>query len=72
MKQLGNLAIVCACRKDVLLQILNGEATVFTGEGSGRRSFTVDWSDDIQIGKLIYNLNFGELSEKENQNDTRH
>jgi len=64
MKQLGNLAIICALRSGVLLQILDGKATIHTGTGSGRRSLTVDWDDDPQINSLIHELNFGELSEK--------
>ena len=63
MKQPGNLAVLCAQRKDVLLQILDGKATMFTGEGACRRSRTADWSDDMQMNRLIYDLNFGELSE---------
>jgi len=31
MKQLGNLAIVCARRSNVLLQMLNGRVMVFVG-----------------------------------------
>ena len=72
MKQLGNLAIVCARRKGVLLQILDGKATVHVGEGSSRRSFTTDWNDDRQISSLIHKLNFGELSEKGVNNDAKH
>ena len=70
MKQLGNLAIVCARRSNVLLQMLNGSATVFVGQGSNRRSITVDWEDDEKISELIQKLNFGEFSEKEVNNDT--
>ena len=70
MKQLGNLAIICARRSNVLLQILNGSATVFVGQGSNRRSITVDWSADEKINELIHKLNFGEFSEKEVNHDT--
>lgn len=65
MKQLGNLAIVCAQRPGVLLQILDGKAVVHVGQGTSRRSFAVDWNNDEEINKLIHKLNFGELSEKE-------
>ena len=64
MKQLGNLAIVCARRTDVLLQILNGQATVFVGRGPGRASTTMNWDDDIKISETVQKLNFGEYSEK--------
>lgn len=70
MKQLGNLAIVCAQRTGILLQILDGKATVHVGAGSSRRSFAANWDDDMQINKLIHELNFGELSEKEVKYDT--
>jgi hypothetical protein len=64
MKQLGNLAIVCAQRTDVLLQILNGKATVFVGRGPGRTSTTMSWDDDNKISETVQKLNFGEYSEK--------
>lgn len=32
MKQLGKLAVVCAAKKDVLLQIHNGVVSVHYGE----------------------------------------
>ena len=70
MKQIGNLAVVCARRKDVLLQILDGKATVYAGTGPTRQSLTAAWDDDGQISKLVYELNFGALSEKEVKNDT--
>ena len=64
MKQLGNLSIVCARRKGVLLQIMDGKATVHFGTGTDRRSFSVDWDNDEKINNLIRELNFGELAEK--------
>ena len=71
MKQLGNLTIVCAKRSGVLLQILDGTATLFVGAGSNRQSFMVDWDDDEQISRLIYELNYGQLSE-EDKNDSNY
>ncbi len=59
MKQLGNLAIVCAKRKNVLMQIYHGKVTVYLGDGPSRSRFTVDWSDDEQIERFIYDLNHG-------------
>ena len=64
MKQLGNLAIVCARRSNVLLQIIDGKVTVHTGDGPSRKSFTVNWDDDTKISRLVHELNFGELSGK--------
>jgi hypothetical protein len=72
MKQLGNLAIVCARRSNVLLHVLDCKATVHTGEGSERRAFTMNWDDDEKINKLIYELNFGELSEKGVNHDAKY
>lgn len=36
MKQLGNLAVVCAQRPDVLMQIYGSEVSVHVGEGPER------------------------------------
>ena len=36
MKQLGNLAIICAQRQSVLLQIQGGMASIFVGAGPDR------------------------------------
>ena len=70
MKQLGNLAIVCAKRTGVLLQILDGTAILYVGSGSKRQSFMVNWDDDEQISKLIHELNYGKLSEQEDNYDS--
>lgn len=72
MKQIGNLAIVCTQRPGVLLQILDGKAAVHVGQGTNRKSFAVDWDNEEEISKLIRELNFGELSEKEVRYDTKH
>ena len=44
MKQLGNLAVVCAQR---------------TGEGPERAVLTAKWDDDETIQSIIRELNFG-------------
>ncbi len=36
MKQLGNLAMVCAQRPEVLMQLHNGQAAVYVGAGPDR------------------------------------
>ena len=59
MKQLGNLAIVCATKKDVLLQIHNGVVSVHYGTGPTRETATVKWDDDAAIRKIVKELNFG-------------
>ena len=71
MKQLGNLAIVCAKRPDVLLQIYDGYVSVHVGAGTDRRSMRAKWEDDEAISGFIYGLNYGRYAGKERkmQND---
>ena len=65
MKQLGNLAHVCADRKDnVLLQVLNGKITVHVGQGPERELMKADWTDDEAVRKIIHELNFGKYRVK--------
>ena len=65
MKQLGNLALVCARRPEVLLQLYNGQVTVHVGQGLERAMLCAAWDDDAQICRIIHALNFGTLrSEK--------
>lgn len=59
MKQLGNLAMVCAQRPDVLLQIQGGTVCLHVGSGPRRESITLDWDDDEKISELVRELNFG-------------
>ena len=59
MKQLGNLAEVVAKHKDCMLQIYDEEATVHTGHGTERKSFSCNVWDDERINKIIAHLNFG-------------
>ena len=59
MKQLGNLAVVCAAKKDVLLQIHNGIVSVHYGDGPTRETATVRWDDDEAIKAIVHDLNFG-------------
>lgn len=59
MKQLGNLAIVCARRPDVLMQIYGGTVSVHVGEGPERATLSTPWDDDEMVQKLIHELNFG-------------
>ena len=59
MKQLGNLAVVCAATKDVLLQIHHGIGSVHYGDGPTRETATVRWDDDEAIKAIVHDLNFG-------------
>lgn len=71
MKQLGNLAIVCAKRPDVLLQIYDGYVSVHAGVGTERRTMLARWEDDEAISGFICELNYGRYAERERkiQND---
>ena len=64
MKQVGNLAIVCAQRKDVLLTLFNGTVTVTAGDTWNPRTRCAKGDDDKTISEIIHALNFGDLSEE--------
>lgn len=59
MKQLGNLAIICARRQSVLLQIQNGMVSVFVGAGPDKDVLSARWDNDAEIDRIIRELNFG-------------
>lgn len=59
MKQLGNLAIICAQCQSVLLHIQDGMVSVFVGEGPDRDVLSTRWDNDAEISRMIYELNFG-------------
>lgn len=69
MKQLGNLAIVCATKKDVLLQIHNGIVSVHYGAGPTRETATVKWDDDAAISQIVEILNFGKYTEQRKERE---
>lgn len=73
MKQLGNLAIVCAQRQDVLLQVLDGKVTVHAGRGPSKAIFYASWDDDQKINEIVHELHFGRFapSMEEQQCKTR-
>lgn len=64
MKQLGNLAIVCAQRKNVLLQMLNGNVCIHLVTSPERSVLSAEWDDDTTITAIIHELNFGEYKEE--------
>lgn len=66
MKQLGNLAMVCARRPEVLMQLHNGQAAVYVGAGPDRAVLAAPWDDDGRIDGIIHELNFGRYA---HQND---
>lgn len=59
MKQLGNLAIVCAKRPDVLMQIQGSRVFVFVGQGPQREALHTEWDNDEKISGIIRKLNDG-------------
>lgn len=69
MKELGNLAIVCARRPDVLMQIYDGTVTVHVGAGTDRAALHTAWNDDNEIRHIVHEMNFGKYSGKGMQND---
>ena len=64
MKQLGNLAIVCARRKDVTLRIEQGRVMVLLDGPYAPTAFSADWDDDETILSVIHELNFGRFHRK--------
>ena len=67
MKQLGNLAVVCAQRPDVLMQIYGSEVSVHVREGPERAVFSTKWDDDETIQSIIRELNFGRYASDSQQ-----
>ena len=57
MKQLGNLAVICAQRPELLMQLRDGLVLV---QARNRAA----WNDDARIEKMIYELNFGAFSKE--------
>ena len=65
MKELGNLAIVCARRPEVLMQVHDGMAAVYVDTGSGRAVLHSAWNDDAGVRRVIHELNFGSYAQRE-------
>ena len=64
MKQLGNLAIVCARRPEVLMQLHNSEVVVFVGAGPERATLHTAWDNDAEIDRIVHELNFGKYAKE--------
>lgn len=69
MKQIGNLAVVCAREKDVLLQLHNGVVSVHYGAGPTRETAIARWDDDEAIRAIVYELNFGKNAEQRKERE---
>ena len=64
MKQLGNLAVICAQRPELLMQLRGGLVLV---QAKNRATMEAAWNDDARIErieKMIYELNFGAFSKE--------
>jgi hypothetical protein len=72
VKELGNLAVICAGRKDVMLMLYEGAALLFIGKPPDCKAFRADCSNEKKIEGLIHELNFGTLSERRIGNDNAH
>lgn len=61
MKQIGNLAVVCAGRPDVWMKAGDGTVKVHveSEHGSEGTDYVMAWEDDEAISKVIRELNFG-------------
>lgn len=64
MKQIGNLAIVCARRKGVTLRIEQVRVMVLLSGTYASAAFSADWDDDETILSVIHELNFGQCAPK--------
>lgn len=64
MMQLGNLAIVCAKRNDVMMFLDRGVVHVSAGHTRNVKVADAEWDDNEKILQIIHDLNFGEMSEK--------
>ena len=65
MKQIGNLAVVCARRQDVLLQVGSEKVCVHVGAGPERNTLHAAWDDDDAIQRIVHELNFAGMQPAE-------
>ena len=61
MKQLGNLAVICAQRPELLMQLRDGLVLV---QAKNRAAMEAAWNDEKRKKKMIYELNFGAFSKE--------
>lgn len=59
MKQLGNLAMVCARRPEVMMQLHGGKVSVFVSTGPEQAVMDSAWDNDVEISRIVRELNFG-------------
>lgn len=64
MKQLGNLAIICARRNDLVFLLQYGEVHIEVRNKKESQTLIAAWDDDEAISAIIHELNFGKYAEK--------
>ena len=64
MKQFGNLAVVCAPRRDIIMTTQDG--MVFVRQRSSGKLLSAPWNDDDRVSKIVHELNFGSFAEQRN------
>lgn len=69
MKQLGNLAIVCAQRDDIRLRIQHQRVNILIGTGYPKAALSVSWDDDAAITEIIREINFGKYKVNARKDD---
>lgn len=62
MKQLGNLAMVCARRPEVMMELHGGTVSVLVGADSEWAVMDSAWDNDAEISRIVHELNFGRYS----------
>ena len=62
MKQLGNLARVCAQRPETLMTIHNGRVAVYVNTATEEAALSTAWDNDAEINSIIRELNFGKYA----------
>jgi len=60
MKQLGNLAVVCANRPDIVMTTQDG--TVFVRSRVTGQTMSAPWDSDSKISRIVHELNFGSFA----------
>lgn len=65
VKQIEILAVLCAKRMDVLMQIYDGHVCVYVETNPDCRAMVARWDDDAAIAGFIHELTFGQYARNE-------
>ena len=66
LKQIGNLAISCAHRRDAKMEVFDHGITVRIWQASREVTHYLPWDADEAISQLVYELNHGRYTLKVN------